>query len=81
MTFKNPLGQCGLFATMSHEELEKHIEQFNGQERFIAATIYGMTLNMCEAYVDGAIKEQAAWEDELLLSDARQMHMDVEAHY
>lgn len=78
MNFKNPLRQCGLFATMSHEELEKYIEQFNGQERFIAATIYGMTLNMCAAHVDGAIIEQQ-YSDEL--SDARQMHMDMEAHY
>jgi len=71
MNFKNPLGKCALFATMSHDELEKYLEQYNGKERYIAVTIYGMTLNMCAEHVDGAIIEQQEAADAEYEQDAK----------
>lgn len=73
MTFKNPIGQCSLFASPdSYDEMEDYCMGFAGSERVLALTVMSMTMNMCGKYIDAAVLEQQSDLDEQYEKDAQQ---------
>ncbi|MCP4342900.1 MAG: hypothetical protein GY799_29460 [Desulfobulbaceae bacterium] len=76
MQFKNPLGVCNLFATPeSYNDLESYCLQYTGQERIIALTIMGMTMNLCASRVDSAIIEQDPEAEALRVAEIMRLDM------
>jgi len=78
MIFKNPIKICNLFATKTYQELEDYCLRYTGQERVIALTIMGMTMNMCAQHVDWALKEWNEETDEAMVMDYEKMKRDIE---